>query len=1318
MSQPESRRPPRRAGPELPRGEFLLEPPPEMAEATSAGVGQYLLYLPMIGGAAAMVFMYAGPGATPITYVASAMYGLSSFGMVVSQFSRNSGDRARRLDGDRRDYLRYLGQARRRVREAARRQRSAQYWNHPDPDSLWSYAMSSRLWERRGSDADFGEVRIATGPQRLAVRIVPPETKPIEDLDPISAGALRRFVAAHATVPEMPVAVALRNYARISFSGDDADVRGLVRAMLAQAATFHAPEELRIAVCAAPRRQREWDWVKWLPHALHPSIVDAAGPLRLVRDDLGQLEGLFGADLTDRPRFRPGSSGDRPHLLVVMDDGRAPLGSQLAVGDALGVTVLDLQSVLGRDSDQHVLRLRVSGRDVATVARTAAGEESLTPIGTGDFLSINQADALAHQLAPHRVGAATDSPLAPRFDLPGLLGLGDLRRLDPAESWSPRAPRDRLRVPIGVGQDGGRVELDLKEAAQGGMGPHGLIIGATGSGKSELLRTLVLGLAMTHSSEQLNVVLADFKGGATFLGLESLPHTCAVITNLGQELPLVDRMQDALRGEVVRRQELLRAAGNLSSVAEYERARGSRTDLEPLPILLIVVDEFTELLSNKPEFGELFVMIGRLGRSLGMHLLLASQRLEEGRLRGLETHLSYRICLRTFSANESRLVLGVPDAHTLPADPGNGYLKFDVGSMVRFKAAYVSGPYEQATPGERGEAAVRRRIAPFVVDEVPLAPASYEVAPPVDAEPVRTVRVLDLVVERLHGRGRPAHQVWLPPLADPATLGQFLGELYADPARGLTAAASWQGGLRAPLGEVDLPFEQRRGTLVADLAGASGHVAVVGGPQSGKSTLLRTLIAGLALTHTPREVQFYGLDFGGGALAALAGLPHVGTVAGRLQPDAVRRTVAELTALLTERERRFTRDGIDSMAAYRAMLHSGQVGDDPYGDVFLVVDGWGVLRGDFEPLEAAVTNLAVRGLSYGIHVVVSANRWTELRPQLRDALLTRFELRLGDPFESEVSRHAAANVPVGAPGRGLLKEGLHFLTALPRLDHSGDPASLATGLRTFVDTVRATWGGDPAPAIRLLPEVLTPAELLAAVAAQPSPEPGVPIGLSGEDLRPVVVDFATEPHLLIFGDTESGKSTLLRTVAAAVVRQYDPAAARVIVIDSRRTLLDAVPPSHLIAYAHTPASITSTVRDVREAMLARVPGPDVTPDQLRRRAWWSGPELYLLVDDYDLLVTPAGSPLVPLLDVLPTSRDLGLHLVLARASGGAGRAMYEPVLQRLRELSTPGVVLSGNPGEGPLVGDVAPQRLPAGRGRYHHRRADTRLVQTPLWTVD
>ena len=417
------------------------------------------------------------------------------------------------------------------------------------------------------------------------------------------------------------------------------------------------------------------------------------------------------------------------------------------------------------------------------------------------------------------------------------------------------------------------VELDFKESAHEGMGPHGLVIGATGSGKSELLRTVVAALAVTHSSEELNFVLVDFKGGATFASLDALPHTSAVITNLADELPLVDRMRDALAGEMDRRQELLRAAGNYVSRYEYEKARAAGEPLAPMPSLLIICDEFSELLAAKPDFIDLFVMIGRLGRSLGVHLLLASQRLEEGKLRGLDTHLSYRIGLRTFSAVESRIVLGVPDAYELPSAPGHGYLKTDTARCCG------SGP--RTSPARTGRRGQRLRSqARCSAGSCRTASTSCRCRPemPVDAAPEpeqpadgKAVAMLDVLIDQLKGRGAPAHQVWLPPLADPPGLGELLGPLAVDPTYRACTASGWpgRGRLTVPVGVVDRPYEQRRDPMMVELAGAGGNVVIVGGSLSGKSTMLRTMLASLALTHTPREVQFFCLDFGGGALRSL-----------------------------------------------------------------------------------------------------------------------------------------------------------------------------------------------------------------------------------------------------------------------------------------------------------------------------------------------------------------------------------------------------------------------------------------------------------------
>jgi len=229
---------------------------------------------------------------------------------------------------------------------------------------------------------------------------------------------------------------------------------------------------------------------------------------------------------------------------------------------------------------------------------------------------------------------------------------------------------------------------------------------------------------------------------------------------------------------------------------------------------------------------------------------------------------------------------------------------------------------------------------------------------------------------------------------------------------------------------------------MADLSGAKGNAAVVGGPQSGKSTMLRTLIAGLALTHTAAEVQFYCLDFGG-TLTALAKLPHVGSIANRLDRDRVTRTVLEVTNLMARREGIFAEHNIDSMASYRRARRQGKYADiDPYGDVFLVVDGWYTIRADFDDLEDRFTELAARGLSFGIHLLIATNRWSEMRPWLRDVMGTRFELKLGDPVDSEINSRFAATVPA-IPGRGITVDRLHFLAALPRIDGYGGTDDLA-----------------------------------------------------------------------------------------------------------------------------------------------------------------------------------------------------------------------------------------------------------------------------------
>ncbi len=1320
-------RPPRQAGPKPPKDELRLEPPLELTKQLPRGLGQVFMLVPMLAGMGAMALMMSSSGSASRMWMGGGLFAASILGMVFGFFAGGGAKRAE-LNSQRRDYLRHLGQARRRVRRSAEAQRVALLWRHPDPSSLWSMVEAGRIWERRPDDPDFTQIRLATGPQKAAVGLIVAEAKPVEDLEPLTAIALRRFLRAHSQVDELPIALAMKAFSRVLLRGDRARTLDLARAVLCQLATFHAPGELRIAAVVADDRRGEWEWLKWLPHTQHAGRSDAAGALRLVFESLMELEEV----LRDELSSRVGAGGVViPHIVVLCDGGDAPAAAALRRSAVPGVTLLDISGVLARGAGRAInLEVAVDGQ----LSRVEGEASSL--LGRADALGPAAAEAVARQLSPWRLAVKAQANAVPvSTDFTSLMGLGDLETFDLRTFWKPREDKDRLKIPLGLSPDGAKVDIDFKESAHQGMGPHGILIGGTGSGKSELLRSIVAALAVTHSSEDLNFVLVDFKGGATFASLDVLPHTSAIITNLSDELPLVDRMEEALRGELVRRQELLRKEGNYVSRYDYAKDRAAGKPLGPMPSLLIICDEFSELLTAKPSFADLFLQIGRVGRSLGVHILLASQRLEEGKLRGLDSLLSYRIGLRTDAATDSRAVIGVADAAELPKGGGHGYLKPDPSTLLRFRGTYISGPYRRKIGGDSAGAVAEasRQVVPFTTSPVkeaqPAVQAPRPVAPvgvePEEDDSRQAITTLDLIVERLKGQGTPAHKVWLDPLDLPPTLDQIFAspaEVTERPGRGLSVSDG--PTLRTPIGVVDKPADQRRDPLDLDLDGAGGNILVIGGTRTGKSTLLRTFITSLALTHTPYEVQFFCLDFGGGSLRGLDELPHVCGVANRREIEAVRRTVSEVTAILDEREARFAELGTD-IAEWRKKRASGAVTDDPFGDVFLVVDNWTTVREEFDSLEPVITGLATRGLNFGIHVVVTAPRYVDVRSNLRDALRTRLELRLGDPSDSELDRKAAVNVPAGRPGRGLASLGgrsYHYLIALPRADGVNDSESVSEGTAALVARSRAGWQGPPVRRVRLLPQLLSAAELNAQV--PPEKAESVLIGLNESKLAPVRLDFARDPHLIMLGDTECGKTNLLRHIARQITAENEqnkdlsnvksPRQSRIIIVDFKRSLLEIADGPMVFKYVTSATDLTDTIKELRGVLTQRLPGRDVTPAQLRERSWWKGKALYLMIDDYDL-VGGGGSPLGPLSDLLSQGADIGFHVIIARRASGASRAMHESVITQMRNIETPILLMSGPADEGALVGKLRPGPLPPGRGHLV-RRDGTQTIQT-AWSA-
>jgi S-DNA-T family DNA segregation ATPase FtsK/SpoIIIE len=1296
-----------------------IEAPPNLPEGKAGSIATSLL--PVAGVMSSVVMMtvvrnsqFAGLGAIILLVTV-----LGSLTLVFSQ--RGKAQRTRRTQ--REAYLAYLEDLREELSGEERERRETAQVLNPPPDALYDIVRDpARLWERRRLDGDFLRVRVGTGEMPVRdLKVAQQGSSVLTPPDEFMLNEASALVARFSHGTELPLTVPLDRVGNVSVIGPREDTLRVARALLVQAAATHAPDDVAMALAVPGDRLADWEWAKWLPHLLDTEQYDGPVAARRIAPSVPQLARQIGPELRRRASYaaevRRGLSGQdalaMTSRLLVVADGHGEDAVDLprpddAVGlREMGVTVLHLLDERIQEPGHVGVRITVDGERVLIEDLREA--EPISAHGTVDEVGVPFAEGLARMLAPLRLSAEStaDAPLTGPVDFAELLGIDDVARLDLDRLWAPRGERAFLRVPIGVNDAREPVLLDLKESSELGMGPHGLCVGATGSGKSELLRTLVLALVATHPPEDLALVLVDYKGGATFAPFAGLPHVAGVITNLENQAGLVERVHASLAGEVKRRQQVLKDAGNVADIGHYAALRAEkRPDLEPLPHLFVVIDEFGELLTAKPDFIDLFLSIGRIGRSIGVHLLLSSQRIEAGKLKGLETYLSYRLGLRTFSADESRTVLDTTDAFHLPPLPGFGYLKVDTSHYERFKAGYVSGAYRgpvQREAEDTGPLALPYEAYNTLGEDESSAPEEPQMRRR-ETGPTE----MGVMVQQLEDAGvRPVRRIWLPPLPDAVALDKVAGPVEVGP-RGMQLAKR-RGPLQVPLGILDDPTKQWQGQWYLDLTLAGGHAAVIGGPQSGKTTLLRTLALSLALTHTPQEVGIYGLDLVGGGLQALSGLPHVGGVAGRADRERAARTIDSVRAMLDQREELFRVHSIDSVEQLRTLRAAGRVPELASTEIVLLIDGFGALRDDFEQLDDAVVDILKRGSGYGIHVVAGMLRWNDVRIATQSQFGTRIELRLNDPSESSIDRKLAETLAPEEKGRVQTDGKLFAHVALPRTDGLADTADLGAVLERTARTVRATWTGEVAQPVRVLPHVLEPHQL-----PGPAAEPRrVPIGLEQTQLAPVLLDlFEHDQHLLIMGDSECGKTNLLKVITEGLIERYGDDEIVFGVFDPRRGLRGAVPEEYRGGYAYNAKLAGALAAGIASELDKRLPDESADAADLEPGSWGSGPRIVILVDDYDVLTTAGQQPLAPFVPYIPSAVDIGLHFVLTRRVAGASRGLYEPLLQSLRESGASALVMSGDRGEGQLFPGVYAGQQPPGRGTLVRRGEPNRLIQT------
>jgi S-DNA-T family DNA segregation ATPase FtsK/SpoIIIE len=947
---------------------------------------------------------------------------------------------------------------------------------YPDLAALVAAARrrSHLLWSRARGDEDALTVRVGSGPGLTRVTRVRGD------------GSRVRVPA-----PHLPVPVDLRTGGGLAVAGPRERALGVLATVVAQLATLHAPGEVDLLLLTDADRLGDWRWARWLPH-LPPGMVHV-GPSsadRSADDELNAwVTGVTARRNTTTRRLPDRAAAPACGWLVVIVDRAldARLATSLREGRECGVLVLTTAESAADMPVPVPTVLRLGGEtgDVAVLSRDGLPDRPEVQV---DRLPRATAADLARDLAG-LIPAATANDLPRRvrlLDLPaGGLSLDPTGRL--SGSWT--NDRGRLVATLGCTADG-PVEVDLCRE-----GPHALVAGTTGSGKSELLQTLIAGLAMQHPPDRCSFLLVDYKGGAAFAEAALLPHTVGLVTDLdGQSTA---RALRSLGAELTRREQILGAHDAVDIAA--------LPDDVPLARLVIVVDEFATLAEELPDFVPGLIAIAQRGRSLGVHLVLATQRPSGVVSPEIRANCTLRICLRTTDEADSRDVLGSIDAAHLPVDlPGRAFLRTGSGTPIAAQIARVAGAPDQ----DHGRVpAVARHLWPFGPlhrTEIPGIPAATDLA--------RLCRALNPYAAAL---GRPVpHRPWRPPLPTSLLPGELRDHLDPDPDTGHGART------RLPIGLIDRPDLQARELLEIDLEDGGTWLAV-GGPRSGRSSLLRTVLGEAAHRFGPDDLHVHLIESGGGSLAAdAAALPHAGTI--------VRTEDAFRTVRL-----------IDRLGREVAHRRAGTVpGRHPL--LLLLVDGVEALTtqlDDADPARgsAALLRLLRDGAAVGLTCVVTADRAVP-GGRLAAAARQRIVLPLPDRADYAVAGIPARTVPeLRPPGRGLVGESaLECQLVLPR-----PLAPTAESGRPFPPPIRI---------VDLPPDPVLPLPIRGAGTVPAGGVLPLPLGPGGDEGEPLVVDLLRTGGLLISGAPGTGRSTALEAFAqhlhalgARVVRLGVPA---------------------------------------------------------------------------------------------------------------------------------------------------------------------------------
>jgi S-DNA-T family DNA segregation ATPase FtsK/SpoIIIE len=996
---------------------------------------------------------------------------------------------------------------------------------YPDPSDLRRAATmpTRRLWERRRSAEDFLRVRVGVGSLASGIEVT----------DNSELEYKRR---AFDTLHHVPVTVDLDAAGVVGVAGPGEFSALLGRWMVGQVAALHLPRDVRLFVLSPGSRFLRWEWTRWLPHVLTGSDDDR--PVATVGHSAESVMARIG-ELTQilAERLRTAGEDDReftaPDVIVTVLDGARNLRSLPGVlgllrdGPRMGMYTICLDETSAQLPEECAVEVVSSAEGRLRVSQhhaDAVSDVAVDTVDPGWFETVSRAMSPLREVGED----GQEGQIPERSRLLPLLGMETPTAQRIADAWA-LAPRSTSAV-VGESFDG-PFQLDISRD-----GPHALVAGTTGSGKSEFLQTLVSSLAAANRPDEMNFVLVDYKGGAAFAACSNLPHAVGFVTDLDHHL--VQRALVSLSAELVRREHLLALVG-AKDIEDYQAAtEGTRT--EGLARLVIVIDEFAALAKELPDFVTGLVGIAQRGRSLGVHLVLATQRPTGVVSTEIRANVNLRVALRVTDKTESSDVIDAGDAARISqSTPGRAFARLGHASLIPFQSARIGGRREHV------DASALRPEA-FVS---PLSLDGFASAPPRRPESGTTVSErtdLEVLVEAIGGADRdlaiprpPAP--WLPPLPEQVGLGALLPQ-YADlePRTGSMTPIAW--ALR------DLPSTQSQEPLRFDLD-LESHLFVAGSPGSGRTQALRTIAGSAALLHSPADVHMYGIDCGSGGLGALESLPHCGGVSRAGQTERTRRILARLRSIVSRRSEILAEGSFSNLQEQRAAARE----EDRLPHVLLFIDRWESFVQTLGEIDAgALTDqvhmLLAEGVSTGVHLMMAGDR-SLLATRISHLAANKVMLRFDDRIDLSLGNLKPKDIPESlAPGRAFQADsGIECQVAVLQEASSGPDTALdvsgggqAAALRSIGERSRVLFP-DARPTPRTIVEMPKSLSIDRMFAF---PEPGgrsslfAALGVGGDDVTQQGPDLGTDaPTFVVAGPARSGRSTVLRAMAESLLRR-------------------------------------------------------------------------------------------------------------------------------------------------------------------------------------